>query len=603
MNGWNVGRLGLLVVVAAVYAFRLGGAALWDIDEAIYADISRHMAESGDWVLPVFNGEPRFDKPPLVLWMQAAAMRLWGPGELAARLPSYLCGLAGIALTGAFAARLFSPRAGFWASLILATSLLWFIEARIGLLDTALSLFVALAVYFAHRVDQGHAPSHLGAWLALALGVLTKGPVAVVLAGGATLLGLGWRRWWRHLLSGWTVAGLALFAAVALPWHLAIYRRAGADWVSDYFGYHMVTRFTQPIEAHGYDWYFYLPVLAAGLLPWSGLGLAALGRAALRRLRGERAAGAVKPPRVAHGSIGGGARGIPGAGGVRGLPRGESSPTRLLGWWAGVVILFFSLSRTKLPGYILPAFPPLAMLLGAWLDERLQRTSASLPAVGIGGRRDRWVAGGLWSTVVVGLLAAAGLLMLKSQVPPEYLAAYRLLFTLPAGVALAGLLAALSRRLGSDGGTSVLVLGASTLALLLWTGGWLVPAVDQLRPVKPLALAARAYAPAGARLVSAMGDASTTFYSRSRVIYAMTPAAVAQLLTDPRTPTLALVPASFLPELEQSVPGLRILARASFGLLVTQGRPGEHSRQSPLHPGQAPQPLGRPPEHVGQRLQ
>ena len=557
MNGWRAARILLILVVAAVYAFRLGSPALWDVDEAIYADISRHMADSGDWVLPVFNGEPRFDKPPLVLWMAAAAMRLLGPGELAVRLPSYLFGLAGVALTGAFAARLFSPRAGFFAALVLATSLLWFIEGRIGLLDTALSVFVALAVYFVRRIDEGHGPSHLGLWLALALGVLTKGPVAVVLVGGAALLGLGWRRFLRHLLGGWTLAGLALFLAVALPWHVAIYRRAGAAWVNEYFGYHMITRFTRPIEAHGYDWYFYVPVLAAGLLPWSGLALAALWDVGSRWIRGHRA----------------------------------STGARLLGWWAGAVLLFFTLSRTKLPGYVLPAFPALAMLLGAWLDERARRPPGSLSSV-VAARRDRVMATGLWGTALVGLLAAGGLVLLRDQVPPEYLPAFRLLFTLPAGVTLAGLLALLLRR-RPDAGASVLMLGTTTLALMLWTGGWLVPAVDRLRPVRPLALAAREHARQGVRLVSAMGDASTSFYARSRVIYAMTPAAVAALLAEPQTPTLALVPAGFLPELQRSVPDLRILAEAGSGRLVTGGPAGGRLGKPPEP--EPPTPLQPPP--------
>ena len=551
MNPWRVARWLWLAAVAVIYGLHLGGPALWDVDEAIYADIARHMAESGDWVLPVFNGAPRFDKPPLLMWAQAAAMRLVGVGELAARLPSYVFGLAGVALAGALGARFFSERAGLFASFVLATSLLWFAESRIGLLDTALSVWIAAALCLVHRIDEGHAPSHLALWGVLALGVLTKGPVAVVLVGAASLAAMGWRRWWRHVASRWSLAGLAVFAAVALPWHAAVYARAGEPWVQDYFGYHMWTRFTQPIEAHGYPWYFYLPVLAAGMLPWTGLGAAALWAAVAQRPALRRA---VSPANSGRTRASGAA--VP--------------PRRLLAWWAGAVLLFFSLSRTKLPGYILPAFLPLAVLLGSWLDDMTSRP-VGLP----GGARERWrenlLAMGLWATAGFSLLGAAALGLARPQVPESYLPVLRLVWGLPLGMAAASILAALLRRPGRPSAAAVVGLAGASGALLLWVGGWMLPAVDQLRPVRTLALAARPYAQEGVPVISALGDASSSFYTRSSVVYLTTPQEVARQLQQSGPPALALVPTAWVAQLAQMVPELQVLDQAASAHLVGVG--------------------------------
>lgn len=515
----------ILLATLVTYGSMLGSSSLWDIDEAIYADISRNMAQSGDWVLPVFNGQPRFDKPPLLFWIGAAAISLLGETELAVRLGSLAFALLGVVLVHSFALRDYSPRAADFAALILASNLGWFIEGRMGLLDTALSFFIGWALYQLPAIQRGHPSGYLWMGVALALGVLTKGPVALVLVGGTLLLTVGPRRLWSYMVSPWTLTGGALFVAVALPWHWAIYQRAGQAWIADYFGYHMLTRFTRPIEDHGFPWYFYLIVLAVGFLPWSGFCAVALMQWVKEFLRGRRL----------------------------------SEPARLYVAWFAAVFLFFSASSTKLPGYILPAFLPLAVLLGAWCDGALRREGAY--------RVFDW---GLALSAGAGLLTMAGFVALRPLVPSDYLDAYPLLFLVPGTLTAGTLLTRVVHRLRAVPGTLVYGFAVTALGSLLVLGTWIVPLAERARPVKPLALAAAPHLDADSWVISAMGDASSTFYLQRRVIYVHTPQDLRRHLQEAaahEAEVYALVPASMLEHADLESRG-EILAAHGFGRLV-----------------------------------
>lgn len=511
----------LFLVVAVVYGFALGQASLWDIDEAIYAEISRQMAESGDWVFPYYNGEPRFDKPPLIYWITALAMSMAGPTELAARVGSYLFALLSGLLVFALGSRFYSTRAGVLGFLVLASSLGWFIAGRIGLMDTGLSFFVGLCLYFIARI--GDAPGrrntmeYLGVGLAAALGVLTKGPVALVLFGGTALFYLWPKGIFRTLNLRGVLLSVVTFLVVALPWHLAIYARAGAAWWESYFGYHMFARFTQPLEEHGFPWYFYIIVLAVGFLPWTGYGLAA-GWSLLSR----------RPP---------------------------GDGPRLLATWAAFVFIFFSISRTKLPGYILPAFIPLAVLLGAWCDDRLRQYGA-----------DRAFSRGLWISMIGGLLAAGGLVLLRPLVPEGYEGAYRLLFVFPGTLVVGMLLTKLVHAWRKDAKVLLYGFGGTAFAAMLLFSALLMPLIEEFKPVKPLIEHAQAagYLRDDTPLLSAMGDASSTFYARRVVQYTDDPRRIQSFL-ESNPGSLALVPETLVGSLQ----GVRILATHGPGVLVT----------------------------------
>jgi len=312
---------GLALAGAALFCWRLGAAGLMDPDEGRYAEIAREILVSKNWLLPHLNFVPYLEKPPLMYWLTALSFGGLGYTEWAARLPSALGAVVGVFLAYGLGRALWGAAAAWAGALVLATSAGYLAMGRLLTLDMVFSLFLNLALGLGYlalsRERQG---LWLWAYAALALAVLTKGPAALVLAG------LIWGSWTlitrRPLRSLVQPRSWLLGAALALPWFLYVQWR-----FPDFFRYfileHHLGRFLGA-EMHPQPLYYYLPLLLGLLLPWSWLLPWALARR-----------------------------------------RALSDPARLfLLLWAGVVLVFFSLSRGKLPSYILPALLPLALLLG-----------------------------------------------------------------------------------------------------------------------------------------------------------------------------------------------------------------------------------------------
>jgi len=530
----------LWALVLLVILARLGYSSLWDIDEAIYGEISREMVESGDWVVPHWNYAPRYDKPPLTLWLTAAFIRIFGASELTVRLTTALFGVAGMLLTALFGRHLFGANAGWTSGLVLGTSIAWFLESRIGIIDTALSFFIGLTMFAGWlAINERKQPYYLLLWGAAALGTLTKGPIALLLPGGALLFWLGPRRAFRELRKGWFWLGVALFVLIAAPWHLAIWQREGMAWFSDYFGYHMFTRFTQPIEEHGQPWFYYVIVILIGFVPWSPL-LWFSGRQTLSRLWNQ-----------AH---------------LRDLglnhPRQGTQPTslisglKLLLWWFGTVLMFFSLSSTKLPGYVLPAFIPLAILTGQWLDN-IPDTTSELWLL------KRYVLG----AAIVSLISLLALISLRKLVPVDYLRAYRMFLFFPLAL-LAGAAAAwLVGHCFAGRGTLVTALVLVAVASAAGFNWVLQPIAEEFKPGKPLALQAANTATPQHRIVSMLGIASPTFYVRRQVRYAHSEQEVEGIIQRSANPLLLLVPKQVGAQLAGRYP-VEEIASHSLGVLL-----------------------------------
>ncbi len=368
------GRAGLLLLgigVLLLYSHRLGATGLLELDEARYAAVAREMAESGDWLVPRLNGIAHFTKPPLAYWSAAAAFRLLGPTELAARLGPLLAALVTLAATWGIGRRLGGRAAAAWGVAVLATSPEFFMMGRTLSTDIFLTAACTAALLgavwhwtppdaggdraadarAAGRCEAADRAGPIGAalfWSALGIGFLAKGPVVLIIVAGAlggSLAFAGDRPRFRGLFRWW---GPLVFAAIALPWYaLAAARTPGllAYWL----GQEVVGRVAADVHHRGGPWYYFLPVLALGCLPWSVL----LPAAAMER-----------QPRAA-------------------------AARRLLLAWLLVPLALFSLSRSKLPTYVLPLFPAAALLAGGYLarlpelgaDRRARRTAYAFGAL------------------------------------------------------------------------------------------------------------------------------------------------------------------------------------------------------------------------------
>jgi 4-amino-4-deoxy-L-arabinose transferase-like glycosyltransferase len=328
----------LLAVIAGLLFFSRLRAPLLEPQEARYAEIPRQMLREGRFLVPTLHGQDYLDKPPLLYWAVMGSYRLFGVHDWAARLVPGLAGLLTVLCTWWWGRRQFGDPAGLCGALVLCLAPEFVYRGRMLTFDTLLALWVAAALALAHAaVAEGKLRP--GWWLASALacglGLLTKGPVALVLVTGPLLaLPLLDPRLARP---GWRagVGYVAVAVLVAAPWYLAV-MRASPDFAGYFFWKHNLVRFVTPFD-HARPAWFYLPGLLTGLLPWSlllpGLGMLLLSRSRRAPARRPAALGVV---------------------------------LFSFAW----ILLFFSAAGCKRPTYLLPALPPLALALGWYVHVR-----------------------------------------------------------------------------------------------------------------------------------------------------------------------------------------------------------------------------------------
>jgi 4-amino-4-deoxy-L-arabinose transferase-like glycosyltransferase len=400
--------------LALLWFVPLNWPHLFDPDEGRYAEIPREMVTSGDWVTPRLDGIKYFEKPALGYWVTAAAFEVFGQHAWTVRLWPALSGMLGLLLTFALGLRLYDQRAALLAVLVQASALLYVAMARIATLDMGLTLGLQIAMTALALLVQRPQPTGEQAWrlplllgLGVALAVMAKGLVGILIPGAVAVLFMLIHRDWRLVLRAapwWALAALLLLAA---PWFVLVSVR-NPEFAHFFF---IFEHFQRYLSSAGFERYqpawFFLPVLALGFLPWITLLPGAL-RFAWRAARdGDR-------------------------------------PTSLLLLWAAFVLLFFSLSQSKLAPYILPLFPALSLLTG--------RAIAGLPAqrFAVHLRAVAWFAGGVGSIV-----------LLLWRAPPAAALVARASTTSILGFAAAFLLLALGAGIGVRLSRRGLVVGAA----------------------------------------------------------------------------------------------------------------------------------------------
>ena len=346
-DGWLHEAALLLFVLAMPFIQYLGKLPLMDPDEGRYAEIPREMLERGDFITPTLNYVAYFEKPPLLYWCNALSLKLFGLHEFAARLPSALCGLATVMATYLLARQLYDRRTGLLAAAILATSAGFVLQARIILTDMMVTLWLtaALGAFLVASLRFERPRDGIGPWylfyLYCALAVLTKGLIGITLPVGIIGLYLLVTRRWELLARMRLGSGLVLFLAIAAPWFVVMAFKH-PEFTHFFFVHEHVERFTSTVHGRYKPFWFFVPVLLVTLLPWSCHIPSALAKAWREQGRDT------------------------GRGGL------------FLVIWSLAIFLFFSLSDSKLVPYILPAYPPLAILMAYRIKGELERRSRGL---------------------------------------------------------------------------------------------------------------------------------------------------------------------------------------------------------------------------------
>lgn len=329
----------LLAALAVLWFGNLDYRKLVRPDEGRYAEIPREMAATGDWLTPRLNGIKYFEKPPLQYWATAAAYKVFGEHEWTVRLWPALTGFAGVVLVYFVGAALFGALAGFYAALVLASSLGYVLVAHVATLDMGVTFFMTLTLaglLLGLRADGTPAARRLWihvAWAAMALAALSKGLMGVVLPVMVLGAYVALQRDFGLLRRMHILTGSLLFLAIAAPWFVAV-SLANPGFFDFFFIHEHFQRFLTKAHRRPGPWWYFFPILALTILPW----LFTLGAA------------------------------LPASWKWRGSPA-AFQPLRLLLLWSVLIFAFFSVSGSKLPSYILPIFPALALLMGLYLSQ------------------------------------------------------------------------------------------------------------------------------------------------------------------------------------------------------------------------------------------
>jgi len=425
----------LCVALAALVVFftLLGTPYLWDEDEPKNAECAREMLEAGNWSVPQFNYALRTDKPILLYWLMLLSYKTFGVTEFAARFWSATLAVGTSLLTYHLGRMLYRREVGLWAGIAIASCLMFGVSGRAATPDSTLIFCITLTFYLFIRFGgvgsstksdtQPAAMSaseqsttgpltrggYLAVYAAMGLAVLAKGPVGVVLPGGIIGLFLLCRtqqnapstfkdqapaRWYRRVLRQITQAlavrrilgvalslrpftAVAVIAAVALPWYATVGIKTEGAWLIGFLGKHNVSRFTGAMEGHSGPVVYYLIAVLIGFFPWSCLMPIGVYRL-VRRL-------------------------------MLGAANADRSADTFVACWAGLYIGFFSLASTKLPSYVLPAYPALALLTGKLIDEWL-RSPAQVPRL--------WFRLAIYTPAVVGTALVIGLPIMAAKILP-----------------------------------------------------------------------------------------------------------------------------------------------------------------------------------------
>jgi len=338
-----------LAIAAWIGIFsRLGAVPLFDLDEGAFSEATREMIADGNYLLPTLNGEPRYDKPVMFHWLQMASTEVFGFNEFALRLPSAICATLWMLAVFGFAQRYFTAvGAPTMAAAGVALTLMAGLIGHAATADAMLNLCLASTLLGMFRwLDAPERKILLRVYMWMALGTLTKGPIAVALPLAIGVVYALWQGKMRLLLRALVAPlGWLIFAAIVLPWVLLTIREDGGAFLRHFVLDHNLGRYENTLQGHGGKWWYYLALLPLIVAPLTTALIPA----------------------------------------VREATRAPDALNRFLAVWFGIVLLVFSFSATQLPHYLLYGATPLFLLVGRYVEKLPARWLTVLPAVVVTG--------------------------------------------------------------------------------------------------------------------------------------------------------------------------------------------------------------------------
>lgn len=317
--------LPLIALALFVSFFRLGSVTLFDVDEAVFAESAKEMTEDGNWITPTYNGENRYDKPILFYWLIAASYKILGTNEFAARLPSAISSFLLVLSVFFFVKHSGEERTAFYAALSLVLSLYFLIYSHAAVTDMALTLFITVSLFSFFLSVNGKKYYIYGFYLFSALACLTKGLIGIVFPLGIAAVYMFTTKGLSGIKKVFSLKGIILFLVVAAPWYVAEYVINGDEFIRQFFIKHHFERYTGIISGHKGPVYYYMPVSIIGVFPWIAF--------------------------------------LPA--GIRNTFKEKNKLNLFAFIWLAFIFVFFSLSGTKLPNYILPATPAFSLLIAS----------------------------------------------------------------------------------------------------------------------------------------------------------------------------------------------------------------------------------------------
>jgi len=470
LTGRRLVLIVILTLAAAPYFMRLGASSLWDSNEAFYAETPREMIESGDYINPSFNYQPRFNKPPLCYWVVVVFYKVFGVSEAAERLAIALAALVMIATAYGLGRCAFSVEAGLLAGIGLAAAPRFLMFSRRIMIDVYLAMFMALALLLfilSERQPKRRRLYLIAMYAAIGLGVLTKGPVAALLPAFAFLIYLAVYRRLTQIRELMLPTGVAIIGLIVLPWYLAVYAQHGWGAIQTFILKDNLSRYAQQAWGPSRGPLFYIGVIAGDFFPWSLFVIPALWcearygfgftRGSSRKESGTSIEDASNPASMS-------------------APRPTVEPhIALLVIWIVVIVVFFSLSRSKEDLYILPIYPAAAALVGKLLARWLTEKDSSSRYVAV--RAAALILGAVLVVVGVGVLY-----LFRTGAQAYQLSGATAIGSIAlAGGLLASTAAAAKKRLAAVLGSVFAVIVFNWVFVL-----WALPDFERYKPVRAL---------------------------------------------------------------------------------------------------------------------